>query len=95
MQIINDDDDGAGPQVETIMSIADADAAGLIDVVFNKRECGVNATYDDDTAGMVGYLNPSDGLWVKVFDDGIRLRVPSSQATPPVPAPCPAAAQLI
>ena len=95
VQIIDDDDDGAGPEVEVIRTLADAVSEGLVDVTFHKRECGTYEPYDIDGFGMVGYLNPSDGIWVKAYDDGIRLRVPAIEATAPTPDPCPAAATLV
>jgi hypothetical protein len=87
-------DDGAG---ERILTMTQAVSEGWLDATFNKSECGGYEPYDINGSGTVGYLNASDGIWVRSYVDGARLRVPSKQALSPPPSPpdpCPAEEQV-
>jgi hypothetical protein len=44
-------------------------------------------TYDGETTGMEGTLEPFTSFWVKAFRPGLELRIPAPAATPPAESP--------
>jgi len=47
------------------------------------KAAGAYQIYDPDVPGQEGLLVPLDGLWVKAFKSGVRLRIPEAVAPAP------------
>ena len=48
--------------------------------IFHKWNGSVYSPYDGNTPGMEGSVDEYDGLWVKAYESGLSLRLPSSNA---------------
>lgn len=53
--------------------------------IANKWNGAAYESFDGQTPGMEGTLENFDGLWVKAFKSGIKLRIPDQRSTPSVP----------
>jgi len=51
------------------------------------KAAGAYQVYDPDVPGQEGSLVPLDGLWVKAFKSGVKLRIPDPVAPAPEAAP--------
>jgi hypothetical protein len=49
------------------------------------KAAGAYQVYDPDVPGQEGSLVPLDGLWIRAFKSGVKLRIPDAVA--PAPAP--------
>jgi len=76
-----------------VLTLTEADTAGSISRTINKWNGSAYQTFNG-ISPQTGTLDAFDGFWVKVFDSGIKLRIPQSSAVS-VDSAAPASAEIV